>query len=93
VPAALYHQDDSWYSFLLEAALPKVHSVAGKIRSIEKSSDIGNRTCDLLACSIVPQPTMLSHAPRKVMYQMEINKNCNNPYSTRFACIMLIAFV
>jgi hypothetical protein len=29
------------------------------IKSIEKSNDIGNRTCDLPACSIVQQPTML----------------------------------
>jgi hypothetical protein len=34
------------------------------IRSIEQYSDlIGNRTRDLLACSIVPQPTALPHAP------------------------------
>jgi hypothetical protein len=47
-------QDDSWYSFLLEAeSIPA--SAAGRIRSIEKSSDlIGNRTRDLPACSIVP---------------------------------------
>jgi hypothetical protein len=43
---------------------PQGHSAAGRIRSVEKSSElIGNRTCDLLACSIVPQPTMLPHAP------------------------------
>jgi hypothetical protein len=36
------------------------HSVAGRIRSIEKSNDlIGNRIRDLPACSIVPQPTTL----------------------------------
>jgi hypothetical protein len=35
-------------------------SAAGRIRSIEKSNDlIGNQTCDLLAGSIVPQPTIL----------------------------------
>jgi hypothetical protein len=34
--------------------------VAGRIRSIEKSSDlIGARTRNLPACSIVPQPTTL----------------------------------
>jgi hypothetical protein len=39
---------------------PQGHSAAGRIRSIEKSSDlIGNRTRDLPACSIVPQPTAL----------------------------------
>jgi hypothetical protein len=33
--------------------------VAGMIRPIEKSSDlVRNRTFDLLACSVVPQPTM-----------------------------------
>jgi hypothetical protein len=34
---------------------PQVHSTAGRIRSIEKSNDIWNRTRDLLVCSIVPQ--------------------------------------
>jgi hypothetical protein len=38
--------------------------VAGRIRSIEKSSDfIGTRTRDLPACSIVPQPTTLPRDP------------------------------
>jgi hypothetical protein len=37
-------------------------SVAGRIRSIEKSTDLtGNRTCNLQACSIV-QLTMLLRA-------------------------------
>jgi hypothetical protein len=37
--------------------------VAGRIRSIEKSSDlIENEACDLPAGSIVLQPTMLLHA-------------------------------
>jgi hypothetical protein len=31
--------------------------------SIEKSNDIGNRTRDLLACSIVPQATTIPRAP------------------------------
>jgi hypothetical protein len=35
--------------------------VAGSIRSIEKSNDIGNRTRDLQACSIVSQPTTIPH--------------------------------
>jgi hypothetical protein len=35
--------------------------MAGRIRSIEKISDIiGNQTSDLPACSIVPQPTTLT---------------------------------
>jgi hypothetical protein len=40
------------------------HSAAGRIRSIEKSSNLmRNRTHDLPACSIVPQLTMLPRAP------------------------------
>jgi hypothetical protein len=59
-PAALYTQEDSWYSFLLEAESTPSHSAAGMIRSIEKSSDlIGNQTRDLQACNIVPQPSTL----------------------------------
>jgi hypothetical protein len=41
------------------------HSAAGRIRSIEKSSDlIGNRSRHLTASSIVTQPTALPRAPR-----------------------------
>jgi hypothetical protein len=40
------------------------HSAAGKIRSIEKFSDlVGNRTNDLPACSIVTQLITLPRAP------------------------------
>jgi hypothetical protein len=46
---------------------PKDHSAAGRIRSIEKSSDlIGSRTRGLPACGIVPQPTTLPRAPERV---------------------------
>jgi hypothetical protein len=39
---------------------PQGHSAAGRMRSIEKISDLtGNRTCNLPACSIVPQSTAL----------------------------------
>jgi hypothetical protein len=55
-PAALYPQEDSWYSF----SGPHDHSVPGRIKSTEKSNDlIGNRTRDLPACRMVPQPTTL----------------------------------
>jgi hypothetical protein len=41
-------------------------SAAGRITSIKKSSDfIGNRTRDLPACTIVPQPTTLPCAPKR----------------------------
>jgi hypothetical protein len=40
---------------------------------MENSNDtIGNRTCDLLACSAVPQPTAPPRAPSTVVIQ-EIN--------------------
>jgi hypothetical protein len=46
--------------------------VAGKIRSIEKSSDLNwNRTRDLPACRIVPQPTTLLRAPNSLV---KVNK-------------------
>jgi hypothetical protein len=39
---------------------PQGHSAAGRIRWIERSSDlIGYRNCDLQTCSIVPQPITL----------------------------------
>jgi hypothetical protein len=43
------------------------------LRSIEECSYlIGNGTHDLLACSIVPQPTMVPRAPIYVYYLEEI---------------------
>jgi hypothetical protein len=39
--------------FCYRLSRPQGHSAAGRIMSIEKSSDIGNRTSDLPACSIV----------------------------------------
>jgi hypothetical protein len=38
-PAALYTQENSWYSFLLEVESTPGHIAAGRIRSIEKSND------------------------------------------------------
>ena len=44
---------------------PQGHSAAGRIMSMKKSNDtIGNQTHDLLACSAVPQPTVLPRAHR-----------------------------
>jgi hypothetical protein len=43
------------------------HSVAGRIRSIEKSNDlIGDRNHDLPSCSIVPQTITLPSAPLQI---------------------------
>jgi hypothetical protein len=51
-------------------SLPQGHNTAGRIRSIEKSSDlIGNRIRYLHACYIVPQPTT---APRDQEYDIII---------------------
>jgi hypothetical protein len=50
--------------FYLRLSRAQGHNAAGRIRSIEKSSDlIGFRTRDLPASSIVPQPTTLPRAP------------------------------
>jgi hypothetical protein len=52
----------TYFSYRLSR--PQGHSAAGRIRLIEKSNYlIGNRTRDLPACSIVPQPTTLPRAP------------------------------
>jgi hypothetical protein len=40
--------------FCSRLSRPQGRSAAGRIRSFEESSDIGNRTRDLPACSIVP---------------------------------------
>jgi hypothetical protein len=40
--------------------------MAGRIKSVEKSNDnIGKRTRDIPACSMVPQPTTLLRLPNK----------------------------
>jgi hypothetical protein len=45
------------------------HSSAGRIRSIQNSTDLlGTRMRDTPACSTVPQPTTLQHAPNNLTY-------------------------
>jgi hypothetical protein len=56
-------QEDSWYSFLLELSQPQGHSVAGRIKSVEKIHLIRNRIRDLPACKTVPKPTTLPRTP------------------------------
>jgi hypothetical protein len=47
---------------------PQSHSAAARIWSFKKSSDlIENRTSDLPACSVVPQPTTLARASGKLL--------------------------
>jgi hypothetical protein len=60
VPAALYPQEDSWYSFLLEPESTRGPQCGWKDQLNWKSNDlIENRTRDLPACSILSQPTTL----------------------------------
>jgi hypothetical protein len=54
-----------WYSFLLEAEAVVRLKELGKLK--KKISDIGTRTCDLPACSIVSQSAMLP-CSRLVIY-------------------------
>jgi hypothetical protein len=83
-PATLYLQEDSWYSFLLEAESTPGHSEAGRISSIEKSNDlIGNRNRGLPACSIVPQPTALPSAPHKARALSKYNRTIS-PCQTEY---------
>jgi hypothetical protein len=67
-------QEDSCTHFCWRLSWPQGHSVAGRIRSVEKSNDlIGTRTHDLPACSTVPQPAMLLHALYFWLCQHDIN--------------------
>jgi hypothetical protein len=71
-PAALYPQEDSWYTFVLED---------GRIRSIEKYNDlIGNRTVDLPVCSVVPQPSTLPRVPSLVGASKSFAFACSGQY-------------
>jgi hypothetical protein len=57
-------QEDSWYSFLLrDWVIPRARVQLEGLSQLKENHLIGTRTCDLLACSIVPQPTMLPYAP------------------------------
>jgi hypothetical protein len=61
--ATLYPRNIPGTHFCRSLSGPQRHSAAGKIRSIEKSSDlIVNRIHDLLVCSMVPEPTALPRA-------------------------------
>jgi hypothetical protein len=55
VPTAFYPQEDSWYSFLLEAEPRAIVQLEG-LGKLKKSTSSGTQTSDLPACSIVLQP-------------------------------------
>jgi hypothetical protein len=59
--------------FCSRLSRPQGHSAAGRVRSIEKSNDIENRTRDVPACSIVPQPTTLPRAPEDLKRNAHLN--------------------
>jgi hypothetical protein len=77
-------QEDLWYSFLLDSELTK----ESYCDWIEKSSDlIGNRNCDLPACSIVPQPTTLPLWSMNKLYNFPANYICTcNLHLSRLGC-------
>jgi hypothetical protein len=58
---------------------PQGHSAAGRIRLIEKSNDMENRTRVLPAYSTVPHPTTLPRAPcalydmPKIVFEVSVN--------------------
>jgi hypothetical protein len=59
-----YPQENSWYSFLLEAeSTPSAIVRLEGLGKLKKSTSSGTRTGDLRTCSIVPQSTTLPHAP------------------------------
>jgi hypothetical protein len=64
---------------------PQGHGAAGRVRSIEKSSDlIGNRTRDIPACSIMPQP---------VTWMLNIVSSCmRRPVSVTYTLLNLTEF-
>ena len=73
VPATFTPRKHSWYSLLLETESTPGHSAAGRIMSMKYSNDtIGNRTCDLPACSAVPQPTAPPAACHFILYVVHI---------------------
>ena len=50
--------------FCQRRSQPQNHKTAGKIKSMKNPIDsIGNRICDHLACSTIPQPAVPSHMP------------------------------
>jgi hypothetical protein len=77
--------------FCQRLSQPQRHSAAGRIISIKNSNDTtGNRTCNLLTCSAVPQPTApLCTAPytkQKWKYWSPVSK-----YAIMFMCITVTA--
>jgi hypothetical protein len=55
-----YPQEDSWYSFLLEAeSTPRAIVRLKGLGKLKKFTSSGTRPGDLPTCSIVPQPTTL----------------------------------
>jgi hypothetical protein len=87
-PATLYHQGNSWYSFLVKAEAPQSHSTARRTRSTEKSNDlIGNRTRDLPTCSIVPQRITEPRDPLELY--AKYRKNYKNVFLASIRCNQL----
>ena len=67
--------------FCQRLSQPKGHSADGRIISIKNSNNTnGNRTCDLAACSAVPQPTAET---------VGTSPSCNGSVGTLLTLILL----
>jgi hypothetical protein len=78
--AAFYPQEDSWYSFLLEAESTSGLEGLGKLK---KSTSSGTPTGNLPACNIVPEPTMLPNAPISIYCYLKFNSSAKS-YADEF---------
>jgi hypothetical protein len=68
-PAGLSPRKIPGTDFYYRLSRPHGHIAAARIRSFEQRNDlIGNRTRDIPACSIVPQPTMLLRDIEFILY-------------------------
>jgi hypothetical protein len=81
IPGTHFCQRPSW---------PQGHSVAGRVRSIEKSNDlIGIQTHNLPACSTVPQPTTLPKHKLNMYIETTYFKTLNTD-KQRFSTIQFL---
>ena len=67
--------------FCWRLSWPQGHIAAGRIMSMKNSNDtIGNQTCDLPACSAVPQPTAPPRVPKCIYMKLKYNVIKHNIY-------------
>jgi hypothetical protein len=70
--------------FCYRLSRPQGHNATGRLKSLKNSSDsIGNRTRDLPAWSVLPQPNALPRTPRldaKIILKRNLQKYCDGVY-------------